>query len=43
MTEGAAGSWGRRPKTCKGGNRGKGYVGGASGYGDLIAADDAPE
>ena len=29
MTNGAANSEGRRSKTSKGGNRGKGYVGGA--------------
>src|ERR1700731_2867417 len=40
----AAYSGGRRPKTSKGGNRGKGYVwlGGVR-YGDLSAADGAGE
>ena len=42
MSDGAAGSEGRRPKASKGGNRGQGYVGrcGAR-YGDLDAARTA--
>jgi hypothetical protein len=33
----AADSGGRRPKTSKGGNRGKGYVGGAARYNGALA------
>jgi len=41
MSDGAAGSEGRRPKASKGGNRGQGYVGGAAiTYGDLIGAGE---
>jgi hypothetical protein len=35
---GAALSGGRRTKTSKGGNRGKGYVGGAGRYNGALAA-----
>src|ERR1700676_2962264 len=41
MSDGAAGSEGRRPKASRGGNRGQGHVGGAAiTYGDLIAAGE---
>ena len=35
---GAGDSGGRRPKASKGGNRGKGYVGGAARYNGALAA-----
>ena len=41
MSDGAAGSEGRRPKASKGGNRGNGHVCGAARYGDLNAARTA--
>jgi len=37
-SDGAANSGGRRPKASKGGNRGKGYVGGATRYNGALAA-----
>jgi hypothetical protein len=41
---GAAHTGGRRTQTSKGGNRGRGHVGGeAPGYGDLSAADEVGE
>jgi hypothetical protein len=38
LTNDAALSGGRRTKTSKGGNRGKGYVGGAARYNGALAA-----